>query len=53
MVFNLKINFCLPIIEMSVAEYREKLKAENARKRDPRQDANMTMKQKHDIIERL
>jgi hypothetical protein len=38
---------------MSAAEYREKLKAENARKRDPRQNQNMSMKEKHDFIDRL
>ena len=37
---------------MSAAEYREKLKAEQARKRDPRQD-QMSMKQKHDLIDHL
>ncbi len=41
------------LIEMSAAEYREKLKAEQARKRDPRQDQNLSMKQKHDLIDRL
>ncbi len=38
---------------MSAAEYREKLKAQNARKRDPRQDQHMSMKEKHDLIDRL
>ena len=38
---------------MSVAEYREKLKAQNSRKRDPRQDQQMSMKDKHDLIDRL
>jgi hypothetical protein len=38
---------------MSAAEYREKLKEQNARKRDPRQNQNMSMKEKHDLIDRL
>jgi hypothetical protein len=38
---------------MSAAEYREKLKAQQARKRDPRQDQQLSMKQKHDLIDRL
>jgi hypothetical protein len=38
---------------MSAAEYREKLKAQNAHKRDPRQNQHMSMKEKHDYIERL
>ena len=41
------------IIEMSAAECREKLKAQNARKRDPRQTQRMSMKEKHDLIDRL
>jgi hypothetical protein len=39
--------------EMSAAEYREKLKAQQARKRDSRQDQQLSMKQKHDLIDRL
>ncbi|CAF3459718.1 unnamed protein product [Rotaria socialis] len=39
-------------LKMSAAEFREQLKAKNARKRDPRQD-QMSMKQKHDLIDRL
>jgi len=45
--------FFLFTIEMSAAEYREKLKEQNARKRDPRQNQNMSMKEKHDLIDRL
>ncbi len=41
------------LLEMSAAEYREKLKAQQARKRDPRQDQQLSMKQKHDLIDRL
>ncbi|CAF0951969.1 unnamed protein product [Adineta steineri] len=40
-------------IKMSAAEYREKLKAQHARKRDSRQDQQLSMKQKHDLIDRL
>ncbi|CAF2870372.1 unnamed protein product [Rotaria sp. Silwood2] len=40
-------------LKMSAAEYREQLKAQQARKRDPRQDQQMSMKQKHDLIDRL
>lgn len=40
-------------LKMSAAEYREKLKAQQARKRDPRQDQQLSMKQKHDLIDRL
>jgi len=40
-------------LKMSAAEYREKLKAQHARKRDPRQDQQLSMKQKHDLIDRL
>ncbi|CAF1250169.1 unnamed protein product [Adineta ricciae] len=40
-------------LKMSAAEYREKLKAQQARKRDSRQDQQMSMKQKHDLIDRL
>ncbi|CAF0764243.1 unnamed protein product [Adineta steineri] len=40
-------------LAMSAAEYREKLKEKSARKRDPRQDQQMSMKQKHDFIDRL
>ena len=43
---------CL-LLEMSAAEYREKLKAQSSRKRDPRQEQNMSMKEKHDFIDRL
>lgn len=39
--------------KMSAAEYREKLKAQQARKRDPRQDQQLSMKQKHDLIDHL
>ncbi len=41
------------LTEMSAAEYREKLKAQHVRKRDTRQDQQMSMKQKHDLIDRL
>ena len=41
------------VLEMSAAEYREKIKAESARKRDPRQDQHLSMKQKHDLIDHL
>ena len=37
---------------MSAAEYREQLKVQHARKRDPR-DQQMSMKQKHDLIDRM
>ena len=40
-------------LEMSAAEYREQLKAQGARKRDPRQEQPMSMKQKHEVIDRL
>lgn len=40
-------------LKMSAAEYREKLKAQSARKRDPRQEQHMSMKEKHDLIDRL
>ena len=40
-------------LEMSAAEYRETLKARGARKRDPRQDQNLSMKQKHALIDGL
>ncbi|CAF1601828.1 unnamed protein product [Rotaria sp. Silwood1] len=40
-------------LKMSAAEYREQLKAQHARKRDPRQDQHLSMKQKHDLIDRL
>ncbi|UJR31445.1 hypothetical protein I4U23_018938 [Adineta vaga] len=40
-------------LKMSAAEYREKLKAQNARKRDSRQEQQLSMKQKHDLIDRL
>lgn len=40
-------------LDMSAAEYREKLKAQNARKRDPRQTQKMSMQQKHDVIDSL
>ena len=39
--------------EMSAAEYREKLKTEKARKRDPRQERHMSMQEKHAYIDRL
>lgn len=38
---------------MSAAEYREKLKAEKTRRRDPRQNQQMSMKEKRDIINGL
>jgi hypothetical protein len=38
---------------MSAAEYRKTLKAQTARRRDPRQDSQMSMKEKHDFIDRL
>jgi len=38
---------------MSAAEYLEKLREKHARKRDPRKDQQMSMKQKHDFIDRL
>ena len=38
---------------MSAAEYREKLKTQSSRKRDPRQAQHMSMKEKHDFIDRL
>ncbi|CAF1059970.1 unnamed protein product [Adineta ricciae] len=38
---------------MSVAEYRAKLKEQHERKRDPRQTQQMTMKQKHELIDGL
>jgi hypothetical protein len=39
---------------MSAAEYREKLKAQGARKRDPRHEQQpMSMKEKHALIDRL
>jgi hypothetical protein len=38
---------------MSAAEYREKIKAQKPRKRDPRHGQNMSMKEKHDLIDRL
>ena len=41
------------ILEMSAAEFREQWKAQQARKRDPRQDQQLSMKQKHDLIDRL
>lgn len=47
---SIDVNF---FSEMSAAEYREKLKAQSARKRDPRQDHSMSMKEKHDFIDRL
>jgi hypothetical protein len=50
-IFNLYILFLF--IEMSAAEYREKLKAQHAGKRDPRQGQHMSMKEKHDYIDRL
>jgi len=39
--------------EMSAAEYRAKLKAQNPRKRDIRQNQTMSMKEKHDFLDRL
>ena len=41
------------ILDMSAAEYREHLKAQNSRKRDPRQNQHMSMKEKRDLINRL
>ena len=38
---------------MSAAEYREKLKTEKSRRRDPRQNQQMSMKEKRDIINGL
>ena len=38
---------------MSAAEYRAQLRAQNARKRDLRQNQTMSMKEKHDLIQRL
>lgn len=38
---------------MSAAEYRAKIKADNPRKRDPRQNQRMSMKEKHDLIDQL
>ena len=38
---------------MSAAEYREVLKAQSARRRDPRKENQMSMKEKHDYIDRL
>ncbi|CAF3114660.1 unnamed protein product [Rotaria socialis] len=40
-------------LKMSAAEYREKIKSLNPRKRDPRHTNQMSMKQKHDVIDRL
>jgi len=50
---NQKANHFRSDLEMSAAEYREKLKAQHARKRDPRQDQQLSMKQKHDLIDHL
>jgi hypothetical protein len=47
------IHRCAWDLEMSAAEYREQLKAKSARKRDPRQEQPMSMKQKHEVIDRL
>ena len=46
------IDFSL-YLAMSVAEYRAKLKEQHERKRDPRQFQQMTMKQKHELIDGL
>ncbi|CAF3937830.1 unnamed protein product [Rotaria sordida] len=40
-------------LQMSAAEYREKLKSQNVRKRDLPKNAHMSMKEKHDLIDRL
>ncbi|CAF3048727.1 unnamed protein product [Rotaria sp. Silwood2] len=40
-------------LPMSAAEYREKLKSQNGRKRDLRKNNQMSMKEKHDVIDRL
>ena len=40
-------------LEMSAAEYREMLKVQKSRRRDPRQDQHMSMKQKRDLINDL
>ena len=53
-VGDLVVVICFSLLlEMSAAEYREKLKAQSSRKRDPRQEQNMSMKEKHDFIDRL
>ncbi len=44
--------FHLFIVDMSAAEYREKLKGQS-RKHDPRQNQQMSMKQKRDFIDGL
>ncbi|CAF1138065.1 unnamed protein product [Rotaria sp. Silwood1] len=40
-------------IQMSAAEYREKLKSQTVRQRDARKNSQMSMKDKHDLIDRL
>ncbi|CAF4480932.1 unnamed protein product, partial [Rotaria magnacalcarata] len=39
-------------LPLSAAEYREKIKSQNPRKRDPRLMNQMSMKEKHDVIDR-